>query len=108
MGQVCLDMAVHVPMNRKHDPVCGPSARLHPGVETPVCVGGGHDCLPPSPASGLAMFPVWQMQSGLVVCGGDPSFWLDLAKTLNISPTDSLHPHWEGAPLLAPKTVSIK
>lgn len=49
--------------------------------------GGRTYCLPPSPAPGLPVFPVWQMQSRLIVCGGDPSLWLDPAKTLSVSPT---------------------
>lgn len=51
------------------------------------------------------------MQSGLIVCGGDPSLWLDPAKTPSISPTDILRSHQEGAPSfgkLAPETVAIK
>lgn len=69
--------------------------------------GEGQVRLLPLPLA-LPRFPVWHMQSGLIVCGGDPGLCLDPAETLSISPTHVLHAHWEGAPVLAPETILMK
>ncbi|KAJ8778143.1 hypothetical protein J1605_013859 [Eschrichtius robustus] len=60
-------------------------------------------------ASDSEKFPVWQMQSGLIICGGgDPSCWLDTAKTPSISSTHVLLPYQDVAPVLAPETVPVR
>lgn len=88
-------MAVQVPMTLGVTPQ---PASVQVWKVQSACVwrGRGHDWLPPFPASGLHRFSVWQMQSGLIVCGGDPSLWLDPAKTLSISPTTSSAPTKKG------------